>query len=482
MLFNQTHRATTAVALILVDLCAYYTALGSSYGLRKGLDMFLLSHVHTRFSLAHFLSMPLPPLIIICIFIYRGLYEKRMAFWDETLELLKVLLFSVLIIMTVIAMGKLTDEVSRLLIIIMSLVSAVVFPLYRMLGKSLLHKLGIWNERVLVIGAGVTGRDFARGISREKHMGYTVVGFLDDDPRKQSRHIEIDAARLPVLGRLSKCPELIAPLRLHTLAVAIPSLDVDAQAVLVNNLQAHMRRLLFVPEIRGVALANTNLYHLFDEELFILRINNNLKSAVNRFYKAVFDYALTLATLPLLLAALTVTAVMIRWDSPGPAIFVQKRLGRNGRKFNCYKFRTMHQDNERILEEALKDEKIRREWEIYKKIKGNDPRITKVGRFLRRSSLDELPQLLNVLKGDMSLVGPRPYIPHEIDAMQNLDAIILETKPGITGLWQVSGRNSLTFERRLRLDMWYVRNWSLWVDIVMILKTVKAVLKGDGAY
>lgn len=469
--------------VILIDLCAYYTALSLSFAIRSGMDYFLHWSVHTRFTLDHFLEMPIPPLIIISIIAYRGLYSKRMAFWDEALELIKIIGFAGLIITTIVTMGKLSKEVSRLLIVTMCISSVFIFPLFRLLGKKLLYQLGIWNEKILIIGAGVAGYDFARGIIREKHMGYTVVGFLDDDPAKQDIQIEIPGAPpLPVLGPIAGCAELVQSKKLHALAIAIPSLGLEKQAELVNTLQKHIRRLLFVPEIRGIALANTNLYHLFDEELFILRINNNLKSATNRFYKAIFDFTVTILALPFIATILLACAAMIRLDSPGPALFTQRRLGRNGKTFKFFKFRTMYEDNDAILKECLEDEETCQQWEKFKKIKGEDPRVTRVGKFLRRTSLDELPQLLNILKGDMSLVGPRPYLPREIDDMAGLDKIILETKPGLTGLWQVSGRNRLSFDKRLRLDMWYVRNWSLWIDIVMILKTVKVVLRGDGAY
>jgi Undecaprenyl-phosphate galactose phosphotransferase WbaP len=176
-------------------------------------------------------------------------------------------------------------------------------------------------------------------------------------------------------------------------------------------------------------------------------------------------------------------AFAIRLDSPGPVFFLQDRIGRGRRLFRCVKFRTMHLDaEERLWAHLERSSESRLEWERFAKLKSFDPRVTRVGRILRRLSLDELPQLLNVFARQMSLVGPRPYLPSETERMGDSAETILKARPGISGLWQVSGRNKLTFEQRLRLDKHYVRNWSLWMDVVVLVKTPGAVIRGDGAY
>lgn len=482
-LTDSFNRLVTVLVLIAVDLLGYYISLIVSFGLRGFADNYLHWSMHNTFSLDHFLSMQIPPLIIIGITAYQGLYSKRLAFWDETLTIIKMIGFAGLGITTIVAMGKLSDQLSRLHLVFMGGVMVFVMPLARLVGKRFMYHLGMWNEKIAIAGAGMAGRDFAQGISRERHMGYSVIGFFDDDPQKKGTEIEIPGVDpIPVIGPLSSCPEVVVEKGLETVAIAIPSLDLERQAELVNFFQKYTRHLLFVPEIRGVAIANTNLYYLFDEELFIFDINNKLRSSTNQWLKVVFDYIVTLLAMPIFGMALLLFSLAIRLDSPGPVIFSQRRLGKDGREFQCYKFRTMFLNNEEILEECLKDEEKCSQWQEFKKIKGKDPRITRVGRFLRKTSLDELPQLFNILKGEMSLVGPRPYLPHELEEMQGMEGVILEAKPGLTGLWQVSGRNRLSFAKRLRLDMWYVRNWSLWIDIVMILKTIKVVVRGDGAH
>ena len=199
------------------------------------------------------------------------------------------------------------------------------------------------------------------------------------------------------------------------------------------------------------------------------------------FLKRTVDITASAAALLLLSPVFLVTSLAIRKDSDGPAMFTQKRIGKDGKLFEIYKFRTMVPDADKKLFELLdKDEKAREEYKVNKKLK-NDPRITKVGNFLRKTSIDELPQLINVLKGDMSLVGPRPYLPREKDDMGAYYNTIIESKPGITGLWQVSGRSNTTFEDRLEFDKEYTENKGFFYDMGLLTKTVGVVIHKDGA-
>jgi lipopolysaccharide/colanic/teichoic acid biosynthesis glycosyltransferase len=168
-------------------------------------------------------------------------------------------------------------------------------------------------------------------------------------------------------------------------------------------------------------------------------------------------------------------------SSPGPVIFIQKRMGKNGRIFNLYKFRTMYQDAEGRLDELLKsDWRLLREYQKHHKLK-LDPRITPIGKLLRKTSLDEFPQVWNIIKGDMSLVGPRAYLPSELDEMGWSAAMIHQVTPGLTGWWQVMGRHDVSFKERLRLDEYYISNFSLWIDLYILIKTIFVVLRGKGA-
>ncbi len=198
--------------------------------------------------------------------------------------------------------------------------------------------------------------------------------------------------------------------------------------------------------------------------------------------KRLFDLLVLMLLLPITIPLILFISIIIKLTSKGPVIFTQYRVGKGGKLFKIYKFRTMHINAEETLQELIKNNpEIHQEWKTKRKLK-NDPRITRIGKFLRKTSLDELPQFLNVLKGQMSIIGPRPYLPSEIEDIGEKSRIILSVNPGITGLWQVNGRSNTTFRHRINLDCFYVKNWSIWLDILIMLKTVKVVIKCDGAY
>jgi Undecaprenyl-phosphate galactose phosphotransferase WbaP len=434
-------------------------------------------------SLPYFLSIWWLPVIFLSFILYERLYVKKLPFWDETRELLKAVSIATITILAVITLGKMTDQISRLTILILWALSLIVFPICRLIGKRILYNFGIGKEKVIIIGAGSAGIAAAKGITSELHLGYHLIGFLDDDDEKIDRDIEIYGTRYKVLGKTKQFRKFISRLHIPTIIIAIPSLPVERLTELTNTIQRSVKNILLIPDLKGIALTNTELYHLFTQELFLLRIRNNLKSPYNRFVKRSFDMMVSLLLLPVLAPLISILGLIIKLDSPGPIFYSQTRIGRGGGSFGIYKFRSMYRDSKARLEHILRtDRHAKQEWESTFKLK-NDPRITRVGAFLRRTSLDELPQILNVLKGEMSLVGPRPVVEEEITRYYKEYADYYRlVRPGITGLWQVSGRNDIDYDVRVRLDSWYVLNWSVWLDLLMLVKTVRVVLKKEGAY
>lgn len=220
---------------------------------------------------------------------------------------------------------------------------------------------------------------------------------------------------------------------------------------------------------------------LFSYDVMLLRINNNLAKRTSRFIKRTADIVLSILGLVFLSPLFLYLSWKIRKDG-GQAIYGHQRIGRNGKPFSCLKFRTMVINSDEILQNLFKNEPLAKaEWEKDFKLK-DDPRITPLGNFLRRSSLDELPQLWNVLKGEMSLVGPRPIVAEELSRYDEDVDYYFMAKPGMTGLWQVSGRNDVDYQKRVYLDAWYVKNWSLWNDLVILCKTISVVIRRSGAY
>ena len=469
------------ISLWFFDISAFYCSLLSAFYARKLLDLFF-PELSPQLPLLHFLRIWWLPVTFLLFIVYERLYVRKLPFWDETKELFKAISASTVAILALITLGKLGDEISRLTVLFLWMSSLVLFPLFRLIGIRFLSAAGLWRDNVIIIGAGNAGIDTAKGIIADIHLGYQVVGFLDDN-EAIGKSIAINGSQYRVFGKIRHFRKFVKLFSINTVIIAIPSLSVEKLSELTNQIQKYTKSVLLVPDVKGVALTNTELYHLFMEQLFLLKINNNLKSTFNRVVKRSFDLALSIVLLPFLLPVIALIGLIIKLDSPGPVFHIEDRFGKNKSIFKCIKFRTMFLNNDGVLKTYLASHpEMAADWRMYKKLKGYDPRVTKTGTFLRKISFDELPQIFNVLKGEMSLVGSRPYLPREEADMRYCIDTILLTPPGITGLWQVSGRNKLTFDARLRLDAWYVLNWSLWLDIVILLKTFKVVLRKEGAY
>ena len=371
-----------------------------------------------------------------------------------------------------------SSEVSRAVILLMGSFSLGIFPALRITVKRLLINSGMLKSRVLIVGTGDMGKRTLDALRREPNLGYEVVGFIDEN-RSGKKH---SIGGVKIYGRLLQIERYVKSGDIQDVVIAVPGIDKEKLSRLINKLQHKVKNVLYIPDVAGMAATGTELRHFFHDQLLAIEIKNNLAKPFNYFAKRMFDYIVGIVLLISLSIPLAVISIMIRLTSPGPAIFKHRRIGRHGQSFYCYKFRTMYKDSEERLMRILeKDPGARDEWEKSWKLK-DDPRITKIGNFLRKTSLDELPQIFNVLKGEMSLVGPRPVVQDEITKYyKDAAKLCFSVLPGITGLWQVSGRSDTSYEHRISLDSWYVRNWNLWLDIVILLKTIHVVLKKEGA-
>jgi Undecaprenyl-phosphate galactose phosphotransferase WbaP len=481
-MLTRTKNLTVVLSLVLIDLLAFGLAFLLAFGARSLLAIVAPKMINPHMTLAYIGDFWWATFVVILFLSYESLYSQRLPFWDETRKLSKAVTVSFIIILSIITLDKLSENISRLTLIFLWIFSLVLFPFSRLIGKKILYRLGLWRENVIIIGAGKAGRVVAKALIRDSHMGFNVIGFLDDSPERIARTVHIEGRKYKIFGKIRHFKRFVNFLNISSVVIALHSLSPDKLTKLTNTIQKHAKQILLIPDLMGMSLLNTELCHLFAQQMFLLKINNNLKSPFNRFIKRVSDVTLSLILLPFVLPLIVLIWLIIKLDSRGPAFFVQERLGRSG-TFKCLKYRTMHMNSDELLEKHLEaSPEVAEEWERYRKLRNHDPRVTRVGKFLRKTSLDELPQLFNVLKGEMSLVGPRPYLPHEKkDLRDNIDTILL-INPGISGLWQVSGRNELTFEDRVKLDTWYILNWSLWFDLVMMFKTLGVVLKRQGAY
>ena len=483
MVTNGFKNFAKVFLLFFIDALAFYSSLVLAFYTRASLNTVFPGLIVFDISLQRFLKIWWLPVIVMSFIAYEKLYNKKLPFWDETKELLKAVSIATITILALITLGRMTNQISRLTVLFLWGYGLFLFPVFRLIGKRILSKLGLWKENVIIIGAGTAGIEAAKGILSEHFLGYNLIGFLDDADDKIGTEIEINGKPYKVFGKTKNYTKFVNLLNISTIIIALPSLPVDKLAELTNNIQKYTKNILLIPDVKGIALTNTELYHLFVQQLFLLKINNNLKSPYNRFIKKTFDMAVSVLFLPVLLPLIGVLGLLIKLDSPGPVFYRHMRIGRGGKPFGVYKFRSMYRDSgERLATILRSDPLAREEWELRFKLK-NDPRITRMGRLLRQTSLDELPQIFNVLKSEMSLVGPRPVIEKEIITYYKECADYYHmVRPGITGLWQVSGRNDVGYDNRVRLDMWYVLNWSLWLDILMLFKTIRVVLKREGAY
>jgi len=410
---------------------------------------------------------------------YEGLYGKRFSFWDEIEALVKVSFLSTATIFVIISVGKMAMEISRTLVVLMGFFAIIILPLFRIPVKRALQRIGILNKRVLIIGASSAGRRIAKALAAEANYGYTVVWFLDDNPETIGTYIN----GCEVYGNISSAHFFMKRYKINDIFIALPDDDRIKARNLITELQHKAEHVLYVPDMPGVVAAETGLVHFFNEQVFAFEIRNNMSRKFNIVIKRCVDIIISTLAIAFLCIPFLLVVLIIRLDSKGPALFRQTRIGKDRRPFICYKVRTMYLDADKRLNKILSSNPAaKEEWEKYRKLK-NDPRITRIGRFLRRFSLDELPQFFNVFMGNMSIVGPRPVLQEEIDLYyKDMADFCFSVRPGITGLWQVSGRNNSNYDQRIALDAWYIKNWHLWLDVVIILKTIGITARASGAY
>ncbi|MDI6800997.1 MAG: undecaprenyl-phosphate galactose phosphotransferase WbaP [Thermodesulfovibrionales bacterium] len=412
------------------------------------------------------------------LYYYEGCYTKRFSFWDEIKALWKIAFFSTVGVFVNVSLGKLSDNVPRSLIILMGFFALPVNPVIRINSQKFLRKFGLFKRRVIIVGTGDIGRLTLKALQREQNYGYHVVGFIEDGEGSGKRIEGIKAHK-----GIDRVDRYIKRSNISDVFVALPDIEREKMKELVKKVQFKVERIMFIPDLQSIPVIGTEVHHFFNEQILSFEIKNNLAKKYNILVKRLFDAISGALLIVVLFVPMLVLSLLIMLDSPGHPIFTQKRNGRYGKTFRLYKFRTMYTGADEKLNEVLqKDANARLEWDKYYKLK-SDPRVTKIGKFLRETSLDELPQIFNVFKGEMSLVGPRPVTQEEIDIHYKENAAVcFNVPPGLTGLWQISGRNDASYDHRVNLDLWYVRNWNLWLDIVILLKTVRVVLRKEGAY
>lgn len=463
------------LVLLISDIAAYFISLLLAYYTRIFAENFLIITPFS-FSLDYLVtSLWWIPIIFIVILAYRNLYTLKKPFWLESGRLLGACLVTLLVVFAVVSLGKLSDFVSRFFLILLFCYIIIFITLFRYILKTKILNRKLFAEHIIIVGCSNYMDHVKNSFIKENGLCFYIAGVVLTSNGKYTGNQK-------VLGEISNIGNIICKHNITSAVIVKNEVDKSFENVL-NILQVNLNKLFVVLNSQGISFSNTEAVQLLYAGLNYIQINNNFKSLLNSIVKRFCDIILSIILLPFLLFLICLIALLIKVTSKGPIFYKHKRVGRYGRTFNILKFRTMYQDADVRLKEILTNNKeAEKEWHIYYKLK-NDPRITQIGKFLRKTSLDELPQIFNVLKGDMSIVGPRPVLRDELDEYyRELSSYYSMVRPGITGLWQISGRNELNYDMRVAKDVWYVLNWSIWLDTVILFKTPGAVFRKKGAY
>ncbi|MEA2047051.1 MAG: sugar transferase [Campylobacterota bacterium] len=430
------------IIFIIFDIMIITLSIYFAYILRGEFENLGENSIHLK---QYFEFYPLY-LVPIILFTYEGVYTYRYDFWHESRLILKGIIFSGILIFAYLAMTQMIVEYSRLVIVLSFVIMGMMIPLSKNISKKILYKLGLWQKK-----AKIHGND---PFLTDEIYGNPYLGYVKPKPHEEPSTIFINSQN----NDLSTLKKIISS-QIH---------------------KSH--EVIFIPLMDDYDLTHSHIYDLSNTRTNLIVFQNRLKSRSRILFKNVSDFTLSLIIFPLLIPVMLFIVYKLKRDTPSEKIlFKQKRLGKHGKTFSCYKFQTMHENSEDILQKYLQNHPEEIDYyERYHKYK-SDPRVTRVGHFLRRTSLDELPQIFNVFRGDMSFIGPRPYMLDEEGKIGSEIETILSVKPGITGLWQVSGRSDVDFLSRIKLDIWYIKNWNLWMDLFILIKTFKTVFLKDGA-
>jgi len=399
-------------------------------------------------------------------FTHDGHYRLRMPFWVQTKKIIEAMGFAMLVDTFLHFVSK--QDFSRLWLISGWVFATTLMIVFRAMWRAHQNHLGLWKVPTLLLGCGDTAHEARRAITSETGLGFDIVAQIDNLPTafKQAGH---------------SWKNLCAAHKADYVIIALDGVDLMHSEQAFAQLMREDVPFSVSPPMHNIPVFGMVPQYFFNHDIMLLTHNHGLNQRLPRLIKRTFDIVVASSALLVLSPLLLLAMLFVKMDG-GPALFGHKRLGLQGTPFSCLKFRSMITNSDAALKKYLSENAdARAEWLQDHKLR-NDPRVTRFGKFMRRTSIDELPQLFNVLKGDMSIVGPRPIIVAETEKYDNDISHYYRVRPGITGLWQVSGRNDVSYAQRVRMDSWYVRNWSLWHDIAIIFKTIPVVLNRDGAY
>lgn len=430
-----------------------------------------------QFELAFYLRMSVVVAFFVLAFAMLGLYrtvalhpvaEIRGIFHGATL--------------TVLFLGTLTffqrdaEAYSRAVLLVSWVMIMAAVWAARVAVRDVLARTEWWGERAVILGAGRAGLSVADTLARRRENGLRVMAILDDDEAR----LERVRGRAPITAPFNAAAVLADQMGARYAIIAMPNIHGAELTEIIERHASRFHHVFIIPNLFGVSSLDVDARDLGG--VLGVKVSHRLLHRTPQWFKRTFDLVAAGAGVVLLAPLIAAAWLLVRLTSRGPGFYGHTRIGRAGEPFVAWKFRTMVEDSDDLLQQYLEQHPEQRSaWERDRKLK-DDPRTTWAGRLLRRTSLDELPQLWNVLRGEMSLVGPRPIVPEEVEKYGSRYALYQKVRPGLTGMWQVSGRNNTTYRERVQFDEYYVRNWSVWLDVYILTRTIKVVMTGEGAY
>jgi len=431
-----------------------------------------------QFMLADYLPFAPAILLFLVVFKAMGLYPGLGV--NPVSEFRRIVLGTFISYMMIIAatfFAKQSSDYSRIIFLFAAVLSAALLLIFRFAVRRWCSSQAWWGVPTVIFGAGESGQAVLSMLQARPHLGFRPIAMLDRETNPNSPPAHLAGI---VRGDLSLAPLLVNRYQSCYAVVTMPDLSSQQLADVVSSYTGGFSHVLLIPDFFGFSNMWVSARDLGG--VVGLEVSQILVHKLPQLFKRAFDLAMGVGGSLLLLPLFFVLYALVRITSAGPAIYGQRRVGFGRREFTAWKFRSMVDNADAVLGSYLDSEpELRAQWQSDHKLK-HDPRVTRIGKLLRKTSLDELPQIWNVLRGEMSLVGPRPIVCEEIPRYGKRFEMYCKVRPGLTGMWQISGRNNTTYEERIKFDEYYVRNWSVWLDLHILGRTVKTVLFAEGAY
>lgn len=465
---NGKSKFIKVVVLIAVDALSIWLGFYFAFLIRFGVS------AQQSFSL-YSKSLPVVIVTLIIISSLRNTYTKSyLYFLDEMLDLFTGFLIVSLVFMSFTFVYKIGPIFSRIIVGFGFFIGFILDVLLHFLVRFYFARFRISTRNVLIIGAGKTGEITLKSLNKSFLFPYNVIGFLDDNKVGNSVN------GIKTIGKISDLEKVFENEKIDEVVFAITNFPIELLLKIEEVCDMHNVVFKIVPNVFGLSIANAKAQDVGG--VLLLELTRNKIVGLNAFIKRLIDIIVSLFALIVLSPLFFVIAVLIKMDSKGPVFFKHRRIGKDAKPFYCIKFRTMVVNAEEVLKKLFEEKpSLKEEFDKNFKLK-DDPRVTKIGRILRKTSLDEMPQIINVLKGEMSIIGPRPIVEKEAEKYGKYKDLLLQVKPGMAGFWVASGRNDVDYEERVMMDTYYIKNWSLWLDIKIFIYAAISVLRRKGAY